>query len=106
MKHRAVVIALPLLVTACATPVNPLDSYEELDATTILDAPTPGERNVAPENRESVARGEYLVELLARILHQLACKIAQGFDWLKDFPSERNNGVYFRGRKILQAIKD
>jgi len=43
---------------------------------------------------------------LARILHQLACKIAQEFDRLKDFPSERNNGVYFRGRKILQAIKD
>ena len=60
---------------------------------------------------------------LARILHQLACKIAQEFDWLKDFPSERNNGVYFRGplspihglrgiwtscpaEKILQAIKD
>ena len=42
----------------------------------------------------------------ACILHQLACKIGQGFDWLKDFPSERNNGVYFRARKILQAIKD
>ena len=49
---------------------------------------------------------KFATDRLARTLHQLACKIAQGFDWLKDFPSERNNGVYFRGRKILQAIKD
>jgi len=36
----------------------------------------------------------------------MARKIARGFDWLKDFPTEWNNGVYFRRRKILQAIKD
>jgi len=36
----------------------------------------------------------------------LARQIAQGFDWLKDFPTERNNGVYCRRRKLLQAIKD
>jgi len=33
-------------------------------------------------------------------------KIAQGFDWLKDFLTEWNNNVYFRRKKILQAIKD
>jgi hypothetical protein len=43
---------------------------------------------------------------LAGKLHPLARKIGQGFDWLKDFPTERNNRVYFRRRKILQAIKD
>ena len=41
----------------------------------------------------------------ARMLHQLARKIGQGFDLLKNFPSERNSGVYFRVRKILQEIK-
>ncbi|MFQ5982464.1 MAG: c-type cytochrome [Woeseiaceae bacterium] len=64
MNYRATVVALSVVVAGCATAVNPLDDYEELDATTILDAPTPGAGNVAPQNRESVARGEYLVELL------------------------------------------
>ena len=41
---------------------DPLDDYEEVEGTMILDAPTPVE--VAPENRETVTRGEYLVELL------------------------------------------
>ena len=31
-------------------------------------------------------------------MHQLLRKVGQGFDWLKDFVLERNNGVYFRGR--------
>lgn len=64
MNHPATIILFPFLFAACATPVNPLDDYEELDAVTILDAPTPMEGKVAPENRQSVARGEYLVELL------------------------------------------
>jgi len=33
-----------------------------------------------------------------------ARKIGQGFDWLEDFPSERNNGVNFRARTVLQAL--
>ncbi len=54
-------------------------------------------------------RGEidgFLEGFLARIFHQLACEIGQGFDRLKDFLFERNNGVYSRKQKILQAIKD
>jgi hypothetical protein len=43
---------------------------------------------------------------LARKFHHLARKIGQGFDWVRNFPSERNNGVYFRVRKIPQTIKD
>jgi len=31
--------------------------------------------------------------------------VGQGFDCLKNFPTGRNNGVYFRRRNILQAIK-
>ena len=53
-----------LIVTACASKsyYDPLSDYDQLEATTILDAPTPVE--VAPENRMAVSRGEYLVELL------------------------------------------
>jgi len=58
----------------------------------------------------AVARFKCAENIAARTLHhygvRLECKIAQGFDWMKDFPSERNNGVYFRERNILQAIKD
>lgn len=43
---------------------NPLDDYVELDAVTILEAPDPGYARVAPENREAVTHGKYLVELL------------------------------------------
>lgn len=64
MNCRALAVALPFVIAACATPVNPLDDYEELNATTILDAPMPMQDKVAPENREVVARGKYLVELL------------------------------------------
>jgi mono/diheme cytochrome c family protein len=66
MNKSRHVLLLPLLLTACTTEptYNPLDDYEELDAATVLDAPTPAAAVVSPENREAVARGEYLVELL------------------------------------------
>lgn len=64
VTYRGSIIALSLLLTACVTPDDPLEDYEELDSATMLDAPTPAEANIAPENRQSVARGEYLVELL------------------------------------------
>jgi len=63
MKIRLVALAVPLLVGACATDsYDPLQDYEEINAVTILDAPTPA--GIAPENQALVARGEYLVELL------------------------------------------
>jgi hypothetical protein len=57
------------------------------------------------------------------MFYQWLRKIAQGFGWLKDFLTERNNSVYFRRKAahahpwasrhldvlsgiILQAIKD
>jgi hypothetical protein len=43
---------------------------------------------------------------IARIFRQLAREIGQGFDWLRDFLFEWNNGVYSRKQKIFQAIKD
>ena len=64
MIYRLTAFLLPALLVACAgsTVYDPLVDYEEVDATTILDAPTP--TGVAAENQAAVSRGEYLVELL------------------------------------------
>jgi len=64
MKTPLLAFAAFLLVVACATDeyYDPLRDYEEVEAVTILDAPTPA--GVAPENQAAVARGEYLIELL------------------------------------------
>ena len=68
MKLHRLAAFLPLLLVACATeskqPYDPLLDYEEIDAATILDAPSPVAGNFAPENLYQVQRGEYLVELL------------------------------------------
>jgi mono/diheme cytochrome c family protein len=62
MKRILLLTALPLLAAACATPENPLEDYEQLEATTIFDAPpTTG---ASADSREAVERGKYLVELL------------------------------------------
>jgi hypothetical protein len=63
MRH-ALVSLLVAALAACTSGASYdlLADYEELDGAMILDAPTPVE--VAPENREAVSRGEYLVELL------------------------------------------
>ncbi|HEX6259917.1 MAG TPA: hypothetical protein VFZ51_04620 [Woeseiaceae bacterium] len=62
MKNTLALAGLCLSIAACATAVNPLDDYEEVTATTIFDAPHA--TVVAPEDREALARGRYLVELL------------------------------------------
>jgi len=59
---RTAFIAALLIAGACATPESQLDDYEEVDATTLFEAPPP--TGVTPANREVVARGKYLVELL------------------------------------------
>ena len=66
MKYRRFLLLLPWLLAGCAaeSQYNPLADYYELDASTILDAPSPVPGNFAPENRGQVERGEYLVELL------------------------------------------
>jgi len=63
---RFIVIAF-FLAGGCATETsnNLLNDYEEVDATTVLDAPSPKPGTFSPQNRGVVARGEYLVELLA-----------------------------------------
>lgn len=53
-----------LLSCAANSDVGPLDDYQEVPATTILDAPSPQAGQSAPEYREQARHGEYLVELL------------------------------------------
>ena len=55
-------VGILLVAGACATAENPLDDYEELDATTIFNAPPP--TGGVPASRDSASHGKYLVELL------------------------------------------
>lgn len=60
----AVLASVLLAACAGAARYDPLTDYEELESTTILDAPKPDAGSYAPEHRFVVARGKYLVELL------------------------------------------
>lgn len=54
--------ALASFLAGCVAGEDPLADYEQVDAVAIFDAPAAV--GVAPENRDAVAKGEYLVELL------------------------------------------
>ena len=56
--------AVMLAGCAAEAPTDLMKRYEEVDAKTILDAPSGIPGTFAPENRDLVARGEYIVELL------------------------------------------
>ena len=64
MKTLLLTIASGMLLVACASTdhYNPLEDYEEVNAATNLDMPTPAD--VPEEKKQLIARGEYLVELL------------------------------------------
>jgi hypothetical protein len=66
MKRTVFLIAIATLSGACATDATNslLEDYEEVDATSILDAPAARPGTYSPQNRALVERGEYLVELL------------------------------------------
>ena len=66
MRKATCLLWIPFALTACAveTDYSPLDEYEEVASTRILDAPDPTPGNFAPESRFLVERGEYMVELL------------------------------------------
>lgn len=67
MKSIAVSCLTVVVLVGCAaeTHYDPLEDYREVDAITVLDAPSVELADVAPENRDAVRHGEYLVELLA-----------------------------------------
>ena len=60
-RNRAFIVLLAV-AAACAPSGNLLDDYEEVPATTLFEAPSP--TAVAAVDREAVAQGKYLVELL------------------------------------------
>jgi mono/diheme cytochrome c family protein len=70
MRIKSLALLAPLFLVACATEsttetsYDPLQDYEEVDATTVLDAPDAVPGKFAPEHLYKVERGEYLVELL------------------------------------------
>lgn len=66
MTRTGLLVVAAAMLGACATEGSSdvLDDYEEVDATTILDAPGAKPGSYAPQNRATVERGEYLVELL------------------------------------------
>jgi mono/diheme cytochrome c family protein len=64
LRLQFVVPIVFLLSCAANSDVGPLDGYEEVPATTILDAPSPQPGQSAPGNRDQARHGEYLVELL------------------------------------------
>ncbi|MBT8108693.1 MAG: cytochrome C [Gammaproteobacteria bacterium] len=66
MIRRAPGLLLLALVAGCAAdrPESPMEDYEEVDAVTVLDAPSPVAGTYSPQGRLQVERGEYLVELL------------------------------------------
>lgn len=66
MPFRFAPLLLPFVFLSCSTTsgIDPLADYAEVDAATILDAPSPRPGQSAPEHRDRAFRGEYLVELL------------------------------------------
>jgi mono/diheme cytochrome c family protein len=66
MRFGFVALALLCVLTSCVTDpgIGPLADYEEVDASTIIDAPSPRPGQSAPGNVYVEERGEYLVELL------------------------------------------
>ncbi len=65
MKKGLIALFL-LFVAACAAEetYDPLEDYEELDPATIIGAPDARPGAVSPDDRDTVERGQYLVQLL------------------------------------------
>ena len=65
MRISGYLLLLTVIAGCAAEPAyDPLDDYEEVEATTILDAPSARPGSYAPADRDRVFRGEYMVELL------------------------------------------
>ena len=65
MRISGCLLLMTAIAGCAAEPAyDPLDEYEEVEATTILDAPSALPGSYAPADRDRVYRGEYMVELL------------------------------------------
>jgi len=65
MRRKANMILVALLVVGCASKqASPLAGYETVDPVTILPAPGAEPGRYHPEDRDTIDRGRYLVELL------------------------------------------
>lgn len=66
MLRFYVLIAVTALLAACATErsFDPLEGYEELQHTGVVEPPKPVGGRFAPADRDAVERGRYLVALL------------------------------------------
>ena len=68
MRNAGPLIIAVSLFSGCAAeapPTNdPLDAYEELNSSPVVDAPKPEPGLYTPLDRDAIDRGEYLVEVL------------------------------------------
>lgn len=66
VKNASKLSALLLLLSqnACTDVHNPINDFEELKPTTIMDAPAPANQPVGKFQAEQIEQGKYLVELL------------------------------------------
>lgn len=66
MSFRRLIVLAPVALLGCAAdaPYDPLEDYVEVEAATVLDAPSARPGRFAPQFAEQVERGEYLIELL------------------------------------------
>ena len=68
MRNAGPLIIAVSLFSGCAAeapPTNdPLDAYEELNSSPVVDAPKPEPGRYTPLDRDAIERGEYLVEVL------------------------------------------
>lgn len=96
MRCSALFVATVFLTSACVTeaPTDLLQGLEEVDATTILDAPSPVPGTYAPENRHIVERGEYLVELLGCGLCHTNGALVGAPDWDRPLAGSRTGIAY------------
>jgi mono/diheme cytochrome c family protein len=66
MRGATILMMIAGLLAACAAevPYDPLQDYEELDSSNVVDSPRPEGGRFAPADKDTVDRGKYLVDLL------------------------------------------
>ena len=109
IRIHAVVMFTALALLGCAgeQPYDPLEDYEQLNITTVIDAPGPEPGRYSAIDCDAIDRGEYLVELLgcgvchtngafdgAPDLNSLLAGSQTGIAWESPLGVERPGVVY------------